>query len=269
MNQLFVTLGIEAWKPWIAVLVMPPLPLLALVLVGLLWLPRRRVAGTLVAIVGLLGLWAQGCTVVGITLMHALLTPPPVLSPQRLAALAGQPDTAILVLGAGRRNKAPEWQGPDVSTLTAERLRYAVWLARGTSLPLAYTGGIGHGSPAGLTEAEVVRQVLQRDFQMTLRWAEDRSRDTNENARFSVPLLREAGVRRVALVTHGFHQRRALAAFARAQAQLPGPPIEIIPAPIQVPAGVYFELRDWLPSTAGYFLTDVVLHEWLGVLAGA
>ena len=36
MNELFITLGIESWKPYVTALVMPPLPFLVLVLAGAL-----------------------------------------------------------------------------------------------------------------------------------------------------------------------------------------------------------------------------------------
>jgi hypothetical protein len=57
MNQLFVSLGIEAWKPWLSNLVMPPIPFLLLVLIGARLLPRRRGPGWTVLLLGLVGLF--------------------------------------------------------------------------------------------------------------------------------------------------------------------------------------------------------------------
>ena len=34
MNEIFLTLGIESWKPVLAALVLPPMPFLVLILVG-------------------------------------------------------------------------------------------------------------------------------------------------------------------------------------------------------------------------------------------
>jgi uncharacterized SAM-binding protein YcdF (DUF218 family) len=133
---------------------------------------------------------------------------------------------------------------------------------------VGYSGGVGHGSPAGPTEAAIAARVTERDFNASLRWLEDRSRDTNENARYSVPLLRAAGITRIVLVTHGFHQRRAMAAFERAVAQ-DGAAMQVIAASVGLPSPGALEPGDWLPSSEGFALSRLALHEWLGRIAGA
>ena len=268
MNQLFVTLGIEAWKPWLSTLVMPPLPLLLLVLLGARQLSRRRTLGWSLLLGGLAGLWLTCTTALGSTLINRLTQPPPPLTAAQRASLAEGPRSAILVLGAGRRLRAPEYGTADLSALTLERVRYGAWLARQSGLPLGYSGGVGHGTLPGASEAEIVQRVVERDFGQKLRWAEDKSRDTNENAQFSVPLLKAAGIQRIVLVTHGFHQRRALAAFGRAL-QREGADITILPAPVGAAADGPLLFGDWLPSAEGLMLTRLALHEWLGYLAGA
>lgn len=278
MNDLFVRLGLEAWKPLLTVLLLPPVPLLLLVLWGAWRLARRRAAGSAagsaagwVAVwLGLAALWATGTPALGDALVSALTTPPPALAAAERAALAGAPHTAIVVLGAGRKLLAPEYAAADLKPLTLERLRYGLWLARQTRLPLAYSGGLGHGSPAGPSEAAVAGQIAKRDFGQTLRWTEDRSRDTDENARYTVALLHADGIRQVVLVTHDFHQRRALAAFERAL-RASGVAMRLVPAPVGLrPApGPGWALGDYLPTPEGFALTRLALHEWLGRMAGA
>jgi uncharacterized SAM-binding protein YcdF (DUF218 family) len=164
---------------------------------------------------------------------------------------------------------APDYGGPDLTPHAHERLRYGAWLARQTRLPLAYSGGIGHGAvDHGVTEAEAARQALARDRGPPLRWAEDRSRDTNENAAYSVAMLQADGIGRIVLVTHDFHQPRALAGFRRAIARS-GRPMELVPAPMGqrvAPSGRVF---DFLPTGDGLQRSTWVLHEWVGRLAGA
>jgi len=172
------------------------------------------------------------------------------------------------VLGAGRKREAPEYGSADLKPMTLERLRYGLWLGRQTRLPVGYSGGLGFGSPPGPTEAAIAARIAERDFNARLRWLEDRSRDTNENARYSVPLLRAAGIDRIVLVTHGFHQRRALAAFERAAAQ-DGAAMRVIAASVGLPPPGALEPGDWLPSSEGFAMTRLALHEWLGRIAGA
>lgn len=269
MNQLFVSLGIEAWKPWLNALVLPPASLLLLALLGWGVVGRWPRLGRALVLLSVTGLWACSTPALGDALIHFLTRPPAGLGATERQALKGQPDTVVLVLGAGRRLNATDYGMPDVSALTLERVRYGAWLARQTGLPLAYSGGVGHGAREGTSEAAIVRQVVERDFGIRLRWSEDRSRDTNENAIFSTALLKTQGVRRIVLVTHGFHQRRALAAFERAVARSQAG-IELVPAPM----GLYqrdgpMTLGDFLPTAGGLETTGIALHEWLGRLAGA
>ncbi len=268
MNALFVALGIEHWKGVLGALLLPPLPLLLLAALGALLLPRRRQLGRALVLVAVAGLWATSTPGVGSLLISALTRPPPALSAAQITALAGAPHTAILVLGAGRKLEAPEYRAADLKPLTLERLRYGLWLARQTGLPLAYSGGIGHGSPDGPTEADTARRVAQRDFGVRLRWAEGRSRDTRENARYSVAMLHADGVTQLLLVSHGFHQRRALAAFERAIREA-GITMRVVAAPMGLRRPLGWELGDWLPGDEGLALTRLALHEWLGWLAGA
>jgi uncharacterized SAM-binding protein YcdF (DUF218 family) len=55
---------------------------------------------------------------------------------------------------------------------------------------------------------------------------EPQSHNTMQNARLGVPLLREAGVKRAAIVTSWFHSRRALACFQKV-----APEIEFVSVP--------------------------------------
>lgn len=268
MNDWLVQWGLEAWKPALRTLVMPPAPMLVMVLLGLLLARRRPWLGRSLGLLGLLGTWVFCTPWAAYTLQQVLTRPPPPLAAGQIAALRQAPHTAILVLGAGRRPLMLEYGQPDLAPLTVERLRYGWWLARQTGLPLGYSGGVGHGAQQGLSEAAAVALVTARDHGVPLRWAEDRSRDTNENARYSVALLQAAGIQRIVLVTHGFHQQRALAAFERAIAAS-GRPLAMVAAPVGLrppPTGV---LSDYLPGAQGLFDSGIALHEWLGRLAGA
>lgn len=268
MNDLFVQLGIQSWKPHLSMLVMPPVPLLLLVMLGALLVARHRRWGAALALGGAIGLWALSTPALGAWLIQHLTRPPPVLDAAGVARLRHAPHTAIVVLGAGRRLRSLDYGSPDLSVRTLERLRYGLWLGRSTGLPVAYTGGVGHGSPRGESEAEIAARVAERDFGQRLRWTEARSRDTHENARLTLPLLRAAGVQHVVLVTHGYHQSRALAAFRRAaEAERFG--LRLTPAPVGMLLPADGEPGDYLPSAEGLEASVIALHEWLGRLAGA
>ncbi|MCA1925803.1 MAG: YdcF family protein [Thiobacillus sp.] len=164
---------------------------------------------------------------------------------------------AIVVLGGGRRIDAPEYNGDTLNSLSLERLRYAARLARASGLPLLVAGG----KPNGGSEAEgdLMARILREEFGLTARWIENTSRTTWENARHAAPLLHESGKRRVVLVTHAWHLRRAVPLF-EAQG------LTVLPAGTQFARTQVSNAFDLIPSPAGLRDSSFALHEWLGIL---
>lgn len=266
MNDIFLTLGIEGWKPVLSTLVLPPVPLLVLILVGARLMFRRRMLAWLLVLLGVLGVWFSCTTALSQGLRLWLMQPQPVLIESQIAELKRAPKTAIVVLGGGRRLLAPEYGVSTLHERGIERLRYGVWLAKETSLPLAFSGGVGLGADPGPSEAEIAARIADRELGRPLRWTEGESRDTRENALKSVALLEAQGIEQIVLVTHGYHMQRALRNFERASA---GKKMKIVAAPMGMPAAGRLRASDWLPTASGFEGTRLVLHEWLGRLMGA
>lgn len=268
MNDLFITLGIESWKATLEALLLPPVPFLLMILVGARLMYRARLLAWTLLLVGTLSTWAMCTSAVSGALANVLLMPPRALSASEIGDLKKSPKTAILVLGGGRELLAPEYGLSNLTPLGLERLRFGIWLSRETGLPLGFSGGIGHGAPEGASEAEIAARIAEREFGRPLKWTESLSRDTTENAARSLSMLRDAGIERIVLVTHDFHMRRALAAFERAK-QRSGTPMEMTAAPMGLDAPGRLRVHDWFPSRQGFSETRIVLHEWIGRLAGA
>ena len=108
-------------------------------------------------------------------------------------------------------------------------------------------------------------RIALQDYGRPLKWVEDESRDTRENARRTVALLQRAGIGHIVLVTHGWHMPRAVRAFEQAAAG--GLRIEAAPMGL-APAGERPALL-WIPTPAGHTAMDHVLHELAGLAAGA
>lgn len=271
MNDLVALLGLTSWKPVLGMLLLPPVPLLLLVLLGVRLVLPRRGLGWLVVLTGVTLLWLSCCTGSARLLAPWLLHPPAALAPERIEALreavrAKQP-VAILVLGGGSRRLAPEYGVGDLSAISLERLRYGIWLARQTGAPLAFSGGVGHGVRDGeaAPEAQLAARIAEQEFGRPLKWTEDRSRDTRENAAYAVPMLKDQGIRQVVLVTHQAHMTRAL----RAMEQVAGGAPSFEAAPVGVAHGSLASAALWLPSREGFASVHIVLHEALGLLFGA
>jgi uncharacterized SAM-binding protein YcdF (DUF218 family) len=228
--------------------------ILALLLgLGLLLFPRARRWGTGLCVLATLALVVLAMPITGDYVLAQLEEPP-----LDLAATRGLEHTAIVVLAAELR-AAPEYGGVTVGALTLERLRYGASLQRATGLPLLVSGGkIDRNAPP---IAYLMREVLQSDFNSHVEWVEDRSLTTEQNARFSVALLRQAGIERILLVTHAWHMRRAVYAFARAGiAVVPAPTMFVFSNPSDI------ELVELLPGIGGLRNSYYGLHEWIGLL---
>ncbi len=273
VNDIFQSLGIEPWKPLLVALLLPPVPLLLLVLVGARLIPWRRALGWMMVLLAVMGLWLSACAGFGEWMGRVILSQPPALSAERLAELkkavsAGKSGVVVLILGGGRQSLAPEYGVASLSEVSLQRLRYGVWLSRETGAPMMFSGGLGHASEPGATEAEVAADIAQREFLRPLRWIEARSRDTRENARYSVAMLHDLDVSQVVLVTHGWHMPRALRAF-KEEAAHEKAKWEFVPAPMGLSKSVEHPVLRWMPSPEGVQIVRAVLREKFGWWLGA
>jgi len=236
--------------------------MLLLVLLGVLLVSFRRwLFGWLVVLIAVGLTWTSCSETVGRLLQASVLKPPPSLTAEQITALRS-PDnepTVIAVLGAGVERLAPEYGAPNLSAESMERLRYGIWLARETGLPLAFSGGVGWAQSNGAAEAAVASRIATQEYGQPLKWIEDRSRDTYENAENTVGLLQPIGVRRIVLVTHAWHMPRAVRRFeASAQGRL-----AVLPAPMGASGRASLVALGWMPSAYGFALVRNVLHEWM------
>lgn len=236
-------------KAVLKTLALPPTGPLLLAILGLAVRGRNSRLGAGLAWAGVLSLLALSIPAVAALLMRGLHLPAPFDRDQATGA------QAIVILGGGTRRDAPEYGGDTLATLTLERVRYGARVAREIGLPVLVTGGSTYG---GKPEAELMRDALQREFGVTVRWAENRSRTTHENAQYSAAMLRAAGIGRVVLVAHAFDMRRATAEFAAAG-------IATVPAATGIPAREH-RVGDYLPGISGLQASYYALYEILGNL---
>jgi uncharacterized SAM-binding protein YcdF (DUF218 family) len=230
-------------------LAMPPTGFLLLVAAGLLLSRVWRRVGRGLAWLGLIALLLFGMPIVSESLLLGLETGLP-MTPE-----AGHPPQAIVVLGAEVIRAHGETLGIRPGLLTLDRLRTAAALHRRTGLPILVTGGATQ--PDTQAVGLVMERSLQDDFQSPPRWVETKSADTWENARFSADILRSAGIDSVYVVTHSWHMRRAVLAFAGT-----GVTVTAFPTSLDDPMGP--DLYDFLPRASGWQTGYFALHEWIG-----
>ncbi|AYC34412.1 YdcF family protein [Pseudomonas cavernae] len=237
-------------------LLLPP-GLLLVLLLAAWWLRRRfpRLASACF-VLGCGGLWLMSLPIMVEWSARVLETEPP-LAEAQWGGLAQQAD-AIVVLGSGRERADPAWGGDQPGVMAIERLRYAARLARASGLPLLTSGGLHYGEPP--SEAALMADTLARDFAVSVRWQEGRSRTTWENARYSAELLQKQGIRRVLLVTQANHMPRARWCFERAGFEVVAAPFGYLGVANGRPAG------GWLPENKAVWQSGMLLNEVLGLL---
>jgi uncharacterized SAM-binding protein YcdF (DUF218 family) len=235
----------------VGAVLLPPLNLLLIAGIGLwLWHKRPAIARTLLGASFAL-LWLLSTPYVAEGLLHLLEGRPSAMDTGKATA------DAIVVLGGGTYFGAPEYGGDTVSSETLERLRYAAKLYRATGKPILVTGG----RPAGnsISEAQQMRQVLEQEFDLPVRWTEGESNNTSQNARMSYTMLKAAGIQRIYLVSHAWHLPRAVEAFQNAGFQ-------VIPAPTAYTTRYRTDLLAFIPNAKALRDSRIFMHELIGII---
>lgn len=228
---------------------LPPFSLLILGGVGLLSLKSFPRLGRGLIALSMLLLMLLSLPIVSSRYLETLMPTP--------VPLTGKEADAIVILGGGRVRDSVEYGGDTLKSYTLERVRYGAHLARKLRKPVLVTGGAPE--EGGVPEGRLMGAMLREEYGIPVRWVEDQSLNTWDNARYSGRLLAQAGIRRIYLVTHAWHLARAMPEFQRAGLTV-------------VPAGTGYRLRgepilfDFIPSAMALQESYLATHEWIGRL---
>lgn len=237
--------------PILKELFLPPGILIAIGLFGVLRITRHPRQARRILILVVVLLYILSTKAFAALLMAALLQPQPLT-----AAQIADPDVcAIVILGAGLYEAAPEYGRDTVSGGTLQRIRYGARLHRMNGKPILVSGGRPESTE--LSEAETMRTTLEEEFNVPVAWSEDRSDDTRESARLSHDILTGEGIEKVFLVTHASHMARARVAFERTG-------LEVVPAATAFWSRPRHRLTDYLPTGGGLAISRHAIHELLG-----
>ena len=237
------------WIPKIiSTFFLPPVNLILIGILGLLFLKKKPRLGKGLILASLVMLSILSLPWVAHKLMTTLPNDPAISTPHREAE-------AIVILGAGIYPKAPEYGKDTISGSALERIRYGATLHRKTGKPILVTGG--NPSRTELTEGAIMKEVLKKEFGVPVRWVEDKSKTTFENAHYSRDILIPKGIDTIYLVTHAHHMPRAKVTFERFG-------FKVIPAPTLFPTRSPLSILDFLPRASALATSSNVFHEWIG-----
>ena len=229
-------------------LTVPPINLLGLSFAGALIAQRYRRAGWAVLMFGLCGLLVLATPLAAGALILSLEHGLPLMPPADAA-----PEAIVILSADAARGAAPADVNPGM--LTLERERTGAALARRTGLPILVAGGTIGAGPETL--AGVMARSLVDDFNTPVRWTEANSADTWENAANAAAILQAEHIHSVYVVTHAWHMRRALIAFARTG-------ITVTAAPVRLDWPAPLTWSDLEPRPAAWMGSYYALHEWIG-----
>ena len=140
---------------------------------------------------------------------------------------------------------------------TYERCEFAAWLYKHWQpVPVLACGG--PASPGEQPLSAAMRQLLQRaGVPEGMIWTEERSRSTHENALYGAEILRQRGIRRIALVGEAQGMLRAEVSFRKQG-------MAVVPAPC---AFREFDasLEEFIPTWKAISRNEGTLHESLGL----
>lgn len=231
---------------WLKPLLLPPTALIVAGVIGLLLPGRWRLRVVATTVVGLL---LCSIPVVPRAVANLVAT----TQPYRIATPPAE--QAIVVLGGSVVDR-PEYGGPDVGPDSLHRLRFAARLHAETGLPVAVTGGTDVPQRRS-TLADLMAEVLGRDFRVPVSWRETRSLNTFENAAFTGALLIPLGITRIVIVTDAIHMPRALWSFRRAG-------FTVTAAPIDLPEPLILEAYDLVPRIDALVTSYNLAYELAG-----
>ena len=236
-------------------LLLPPGGLILLALLGLLF--YRRLWGRSLIFLSMAAFWLLSTEPVRDMILSPLENAYPTLS---MASGFETDQTAIVLLGGGLYEKAPEYGGIDsLSDHAMMRTLYAARLARQSGMQVFTSGGVVLSATTEPEGVVMKRWLIEFGVPEALISVESLANNTWENAANLKVLLHKQGINKVVLVTTAWHMPRSVRVF-----EMQG--LQVIPAPcFYVVEREPYDLRSYLPRWTVFAESCDGLHEYLGM----
>ena len=170
--------------------------------------------------------------------------------------------TGIVVLGGALDTVVSPARGEVALNEAAERMTAVAELARRfPDARIVFTGGSGRIIYDGAPEADLAARLFESFGIAKQRiLLEDKSRDTDENARYTRDLVQPKPSERWLIVTSAHHMPRSVGVFRAA-----GFPVEAFPVDYRT-RGAIDLLRPFATLGDGLRRTDTATREWVGLV---
>jgi uncharacterized SAM-binding protein YcdF (DUF218 family) len=268
------------WVGLLGTLALPPVSLFLVGLVGLGLMSRKPNAGWTLLLLCVLLSWLLGTPALSSLLLRANGEVRP-FDPATFTYLKPEDRPQVIVaLASGWVQGAEEWKAGDgvlragatplegvasahvldLSPRALARVRYSAWLHHALGLPVLTSGGGTRAldaHPGQITEADLMKAVLEREFGVPVKFVEGKSNNTYESAKEVARLLAATGIKRVLLVTHHWHMARARFAFKNAG-------LDVTAAPMGFQSVDLANPLNWVPTPEGMSASRLAFREMIG-----
>ena len=112
-----------------------------------------------------------------------------------------------------------------------------------------------------LSLAELMKQTIENEYALPVRWVETLSHTTYENAKYSTETLKADGIESIYLVTHAAHMKRSVMSFEKF-----GLTVHPAPTAFGSTGPLTNGLYSFLPNANALRRTALVFHEWVGMI---
>jgi len=233
-------------EPWI----LPPGINILIILFGIFFITLGLTrTGIFISLIGFISVWLLSTPIVAYDLLDKLQNQYPMLSfPPNIVNEA----QLIIVLGGGDTIQKEFGFKHTVSDNTLHRVNYAAYLSHAFHLPMLVSGGrCGIGAD---TEADLMADVLEKNFKITPAFKEDKSANTAEESVYIQSILKKNNIPRAYLVTDAWHMPRSMYIF-----HCQG--INVIPAPMgYIQYGPSYTPLSFFPSIHALAASSMALH---------
>lgn len=187
--------------------IFPPLNSMIFMIIGLSILKYHFKIGVSLLIFGLISLYIQSIPLTAYILSKELEIPAMPISELNNAQ-------AIVILGGGINGNSFEYEsGVNANKGTLIRINYTAYLAKMSPNKLIVTSG---GYTGKYRDANVMKDILINAYNVKNPIiTENKSRNTDENAKFVANILLPMHIKNVIVVTQAFHMRRAIMLFKK------------------------------------------------------
>lgn len=166
----------------------------------------------------------------------------------------------IVILGGGLTKNNNFGNTPTVTRRVNERIRYGVFMHKKYNIPILVSGGDVFN--IGYNEADIMKNIIKKEYNEKVKFIENNSKTTNENAKFVSNIIKQNNIKSILLISNSWHLKRATFLFKKYNPNIK----------IKACSGYYYSnkhfsvnYKDFLPSMKSFYFHEINLREWIAL----